>query len=112
VKDVSRTYRLLVREFGLKMPIDDPIKFVPRLASTLKISLDSDKRTVEILRDAAKRRIHVGKDPRSMAAAALNLACKSNYEKVTQKRVADEAGDSTVSMKNRLRELEAFFRCY
>jgi len=111
-KDVSRTYRLLVREFGLKMPVDDPIKFVPRLASTLKISLASDKRTVEILRGAVKRRIHVGKDPRSMAAAALYLACKSNHERRTQKRIADAAGVSTVSMRNRLRELEAFFRCY
>jgi len=111
-KDVSRTYRLLVREFGLKMPVDDPIKFVPRLALTLKISLDSDKRTVEILRGAVKRRIHVGKDPRSMAAAALYLACKSNHERRTQKRIADAAGVSTVSMRNRLRELEAFSRHY
>ena len=112
VKDVSRTYRLLIREFGLKMPVDDPIKFVPKLASTLKISLASDNKTVEILRNAAKRRIHVGKDPRSMVAAALYLACKSNYERMTQKRIADAAGVSTVSMRNRLRELEAFTKHY
>ena len=108
LRDVSRTYRLLVREFDLRMPADDPIKYVPKLASTLEVSLESEKATIEILRCAARRRTHIGKDPRSMAAASLYLACKSNHEKVTQKRVADEAGVSTVSMRNRLRELEAF----
>jgi len=109
LRDVSRTYRLLVREFDLKMPVDDPMKFVPKLASNLKISLDSEKVTIEILQDAAERKMHVGKDPRSMSAAALYLACKSNHERVTQKRVADAAGISTVSMRNRLRELEVLY---
>jgi transcription initiation factor TFIIB len=109
LRDVSRTYRLLVREFDLKMPVDDPMKFVPKLASNLKISLGSEKVTIEILQDAAERKMHVGKDPRSMSAAALYLACKSNHERVTQKRVADAAGVSTVSMRNRLRELEVFY---
>jgi len=109
LRDVSRTYRLLVREFDLKMPVDDPMKFVPKLASNLKISLGSEKVTIEILQDAAERKMHVGKDPRSMSAAALYLACKSNHERVTQKRVADAAGVSTVSMRNRLRELEVLY---
>ena len=109
LRDVSRTYRLLVREFDLKMPVDDPMKFVPKLASNLKISLGSEKVTIEILQDAAERKMHVGKDPRSMSAAALYLACKSNHERVTQKRVADAAGISTVSMRNRLRELEVLY---
>jgi len=109
LRDVSRTYRLLVREFDLKMPVDDPMKFVPKLASNLKISLGSEKVTIEILQDAAERKMHVGKDPRSMSAAALYLACKSNHERVTQKRVADAAGVSTVAMRNRLRELEVLY---
>jgi transcription initiation factor TFIIB len=106
VKDVSRTYRLLVREFGLRMPVDDPIKFIPKIASSLRISLASDKKAIEILREASKRRIVVGKDPRSLAASALYIACKSNREKITQKRIANAVGVSTVSMRNRLRELE------
>ncbi len=71
---MSRTYRLLVREFDLK-----------------------------------RARMHVGKDHRSMSAAALYLACKFNHERVTQKRVANAAGVSTVSMRNRLRELEVLY---
>jgi transcription initiation factor TFIIB len=110
VRDISRTYRLLVREFGLKMPVDDPMKYVPKIASALSVSLASDKRTIEILRDAAEHKLLVGKDPRSMAAAALYMACRSNHERITQKKIADTAGISTVSMRNRLRELESLLR--
>jgi transcription initiation factor TFIIB len=110
VKDVSRTYRLLVKEFGLRMPVDDPMKFIPKIASSLHISLDSDKKAIEILQEASKQRIVVGKDPRSLAASALYIACKSNGEKITQKRIANAVGVSTVSMRNRLRELEVLLK--
>ena len=47
-------------------------------------------------------------DPPSMAKAALYMACKSNKRRMAQK-LADTAGISTVSLRNRLRELEAAF---
>ena len=31
--EIARTYRLLLREMKLKMPIDDPMKFIPSIAS-------------------------------------------------------------------------------
>lgn len=48
-------------------------------------------------------------DPQSMATAALYMACKSNKRRMAQKKLADTAGISTVSLRNRLRELEAAF---
>ncbi|MGD2142330.1 MAG: TFIIB-type zinc ribbon-containing protein [Candidatus Bathyarchaeota archaeon] len=107
VKDVSRTYRLLLKELGLKMPIDDPMKFVPKIASSLKIDIQTERESVKNLREAAEKKVLIGKDPRSMATAALYLACKNNRTKMTQKRLADAAGISTVSLRNRLKELEA-----
>ena len=38
-------------------------------------------------------------DPQSMATAALYLACKSNNRRMTQKKLADTAGISTVSLR-------------
>ena len=35
--EVSRSYRLLHRELKLKMPIDDPMKFVSGIASKLEV---------------------------------------------------------------------------
>jgi transcription initiation factor TFIIB len=34
-KDIARIYRLLIRELKLKMPVDYPMKFVPRIAASL-----------------------------------------------------------------------------
>jgi len=109
VKDISRTYRLLVRSLKLRMPIDGPMKFVPRIAASLNIDLDTERKTIESLRRAGERKLLIGKDPRSMATAALYMACKSNKRKMTQKKLADAAGISTVSLRNRLRELEIAF---
>ena len=109
VKDISRTYRLLVRSLKLRMPVDTPMKFVPRIAGSLNIDVETERKTIESLRIAGEMKLLVGKDPRSMATAALYMACKSNKRKMTQKRLADAAGISTVSLRNSLRELEAAF---
>ena len=50
-----------------------------------------------------------GASSRCEYGAAFYLACKSNNERMTQKRIADAAGVSTVSKRNRLRELEVLF---
>ncbi len=107
VKDISRTYRLLVRSLKLRMPVDTPMKFVPRIASSLNIDLETERKAIESLRRAGVLKLLIGKDPRSMATAALYMACKSKKRKMTQKKLADAAGISTVSLRNRLRELEA-----
>ncbi len=109
VKDISRTYRLLLRSLKLRMPIDTPMKFVPKIASSLKIDLETERLTIESLKEASEKKLLIGKDPRSMATAALYMACKINKRKVTQKKLADAAGISTVSLRNRLRELELAF---
>jgi transcription initiation factor TFIIB len=109
VKDISRTYRLLLRSLKLRMPIDTPMKFVPKIASSLNIDLETERITIESLKKASEKKLLIGKDPRSMATAALYMACKINKRKVTQKKLADAAGISTVSLRNRLRELEIAF---
>jgi transcription initiation factor TFIIB len=91
------------------MPIDTPMKFIPKLASALNIDLETERITIDRLRKAGERKLLIGKDPRSMATAALYMACKSNKRKMTQKQLADAAGISTVSLRNRLRELETAF---
>jgi len=106
VKDVARVYRLLVTELDLRMPVDDPMKLVPRLAAEVGVSRGVELLAVEILRAAAEQKALAGKDPRATAAAALYMACKAKNEKCTQMEVAAAAGVSEVSLRNRLRDLE------
>ncbi len=109
-KDVSRTYRYLLRELGLRMPVDYPMKFVPRIASKIDVSRETDRLTVEVLREARKKKALMGKDPRGIAAAALYMACKTTDEKRTQKEIAEAAGSTEVTIRNRLKDLEMVVR--
>lgn len=110
IKTVSRIYRQILQELDLRMPIDYPMKFVPRIANQIKVTPRTDQLTVEILREARKEKALAGKDPRGMAAAALYMACKYNKETCTQREVSEAAGTSEVTLRNRLRDLEEIFK--
>jgi transcription initiation factor TFIIB len=104
--EVSRSYRLLHRELKLKMPVDDPMKFVSGIASKLNVRESTQHKAVDILRMARERQGLSGKDPRGIAAAALYMACVENDDKRIQKDVAAAAGTTEVTLRNRLRGLE------
>ena len=107
VGDVARTYRLLLTELGLKMPVNESEKFVPGIASKLALKRATEQQAVEILREAKARQELSGKDPRGLAAAALYLSCLRNQDKRTQKDVAEAAGTTEVTLRNRVKGLES-----
>jgi transcription initiation factor TFIIB len=91
------------------MPIDTPMKFVPSIASKLKLKRGTEQHAIEILRKAKQLKGLSGKDPRGLAAAALYMACMENNDKRIQKDVAAAAGTTEVTLRNRLRGLEQTF---
>ena len=104
--EIARTYRLLIRELNLKMPIDGPMKFIPSIAAKLNLRRDTEQLAISILRRAKAKNGLSGKDPRGLAAAALYMACIQNNDKKIQKDVANAAGTTEVTLRNRLRGLE------
>ncbi len=100
-KDVSRCYRLLIRELDLMMPVLHPTKCVARIASKIGVGEKTKRKALEILKRADEARISASKDPMGMAAAALYLSCVSNGENITQKDVAEAAGVTEVTIRNR-----------
>ena len=104
-KEVARCYRLLLRELGVRVPIADPIDHVPRIAALLGLSGATMKTAIEILRKARERGITAGKDPAGLAAAAIYIAALLNDERRTQKEIAQVAGVTEVTVRNRYKEL-------
>ena len=104
--EIARTYRLLLKEMKLKMPVDGPMKFIPSIAAKLDLRRDTEQLAIKILRKAKERNGLSGKDPRGLAAAALYMACIQNDDKRIQKDVAGAAGTTEVTLRNRLRGLE------
>jgi len=105
-KDVARCYRLLLRELDVHMPIADPLTYVSKIAERTGISGKTQGIAIQILRDARKKRAAAGKDPMGLAAAALYIACLQNNEKKTQKDIAEAAGVTEVTVRNRYKTLK------
>jgi transcription initiation factor TFIIB len=104
--EIAKTYRLMLKEMNLKMPIDTPFKFIPSIASKLRLNRETERKAILILSEAKKRQATAGKDPRGLAAAALYMACMDSDEKRIQRIVAEAAGTTEVTLRNRLRGLE------
>ena len=103
--EVARTYRYVVRELGLEVKPADPEQYVPRFASSLDLSDESERRARELLQNAKEKGVHSGKSPVGLAAAAVYAASLLTNEKTTQAAVSDVADISEVTIRNRYHEL-------
>jgi transcription initiation factor TFIIB len=102
--EIARTYRYVVRELGLEVRPADPESYVPRFASSLDLSEESERRARELLQNAKQQGVHSGKSPVGLAAAAYAAALLTN-EKTTQAAVSEVADISEVTIRNRYHEL-------
>lgn len=105
-KDIARCYRLLLRELDIQMPVADPLTYISKIAEKTGISGKTQGLAIQILREAKKKRAAAGKDPMGLAAAALYIACLQNDEKKTQKAIAEAAGVTEVTVRNRYKSLK------
>ncbi len=105
-KTVAKCYRLLLIELDLNMPIADPMKCVAKIASKIDMNEKIKRKALEIIRHATEVGIAVGKDPNGFAASALYLSCVISGVRITQKSVAQAAGVTEVTLRNRYKGLK------
>ncbi|UIO98489.1 transcription initiation factor IIB [Halobaculum sp. CBA1158] len=103
--EIARTYRYVVRELNLEIQPADPESYVPRFASDLDLSDESERRARGLLQTAKREGVHSGKSPVGLAAAAVYAASLLTNEKVTQSEVSEVANISEVTIRNRYHEL-------
>jgi len=105
-KDISKCYRLLHQELELKMPVVDSIQLIARISSKLEIPEKIKRYAVKVLQEAQERKESAGKDPMGLAATALYLACVNNEVSITQRDLAEAAGVTEVTIRNRYKGLK------
>ena len=105
-KDISRCYRLLHLELELKMPVVDSIQCIPRISSKLKVTEKIKRFAAKILKETQERQETAGKDPMGLAAAALYYSCVKNGISITQQTLAEAAGVTEVTIRNRYKALK------
>ena len=104
-KEIGRTYRFITRELGMRILPSNPIDYLPRFASALRLNAETQSKAVEILEEAQECELTSGRGPTGIAAASLYIAALINNEKRTQREVADVAGVTEVTIRNRYKEL-------
>jgi len=104
-KEIGRTYRFITRELGITILPSNPSDYIARFASALNLSAETQSKSVEIIETAQKIELTSGRGPTGIAAAGLYVAALINGEKRTQREVADVAGVTEVTIRNRYKEL-------
>jgi transcription initiation factor TFIIB len=104
-KLVAKAYRVLISELGVKLPTCDPIKCVVKVANKANIDEKTKRQAIEIMDDVTKREISAGKDPMGLAATVLYISCVKTGENITQRDIAQAAGITDVTLRNRFKDL-------
>jgi len=104
-KEIGRTYRFIVRKLKIKIKPSSPTDYISRFSSILHLSPRTQNQALKILKKAEISELTSGRGPAGIAAAALYVAALMNDEKKTQREVADVAGITEVTIRNRYKEL-------
>src|SRR5919202_809809 len=107
-KQAARSYRRIISELDIKVPLIDPAKYIVKVANNLNFDEKIKRKALELMEQAQKKNILVGKDPIGMAASILylvNLAEGQRNLRKTQTEIAKTAGVTEVTIRNRSKEL-------
>lgn len=106
-KAISRSYRILVLELDIKVPLVDPMKCIAKIANKANLSEKTKRMAMDTMNDLVKKEISAGKLPMGLAATVLYMSCLVNGERKTQRDIADIAGVTEVTIRNRFKDLKA-----
>lgn len=113
-KEIANNYSLLHKELNneldqklnIKLRAPDYLQSIEPITENLHLSRKTAESAAEIIRRAKEERITQGKGPKGIMGAAIYIACRNNNEKRTQKEIAEAAGITEVTIRNRSQELQ------
>ena len=113
-KQLTKAYGFLVMELDIKVPLADQMKCVNKIANKANLSEKTKRQAIRIM-DAIKRKddgndallYSAGKNPMGFAATILYLSCLKTGENKTQVDIAEAAGVTEVTLRNRSKDLKS-----
>lgn len=104
-KELSKNFRVLHTKLDLKIPQPDPMKCIAKVANKVRLSERTKRQAAVIMSNVMKEGISAGKDPMGLAASVLYLSSIKNRDTITQSNIAEAAGVTEVTVRNRSKEL-------
>jgi transcription initiation factor TFIIB len=96
-----KCYRMLRKDLELNLPFIDCDMYFSKIAKDLFINEKTYQRGLEILEMVKENFLSYGKDPNTLAAAVLYVACLKEGEKIIQSRIAAAGNISIVTLRKR-----------
>ncbi|MDE1854928.1 MAG: hypothetical protein KGH57_01235 [Candidatus Micrarchaeota archaeon] len=109
-KDIARDYRTLFWETDMKAQVDDVTRAISKVGSLAGVKESTKRIAIERYREAKekeKQGVIAGKNSMGLAASLLYIACNQNGDLKTQKELAEAAGVTEVTVRNRYKGLRA-----
>jgi len=107
-KTLARSYRLLLSELDIKIPIVDPTKCITKVANKANLNEKTKRKAIDIMYHLNRKEVPAGKDPMGIAATVLYIACLYTGEKRTQTDIAQAAGVTEMTLRNRYKDIKRF----
>ena len=104
-KEIGRTYRALCKALKVRVPPTMPIEYVPRFCTDLNLPTKVQSKAMELLDKTQNHSAMAGRGPTGIAAASIYLAGILMENRRTQREVADVAGVTEVTIRNRFKEM-------
>jgi transcription initiation factor TFIIB len=105
-KTLATSYRLLISELDIKIPIVDPMKCIIKAANKASLNEKTKHKAMDIMCNLNEKEISAGKDPMGIAATVLYIACLNTGEKRTQTDIAQAAGITEMTLRNRYKHIK------
>ena len=105
-RKISQSYRAIVKQLDLKIPVVDQTHCILKISNNLRISARSKNLALEIMRKAEDMGLLAGRDPTGISSAAVYYACLIKKEGFTQSQVAEASGITVVTLRNRFHEIQ------
>jgi len=104
-RKLGKTYRFTARELDMDIKPARPEDFIPRYAGELGLSGKTHAKAKNYIKEARDKKVLAGRSPKAIVAAVLYLAAIVEGEQLTQKRVADTVGVTSVTIRKNYREI-------
>lgn len=105
-KILGRYCKILMNKLYLNLPTIDLSKCIMRLADMIKANERAKHLATIMMNEIVKQEISAGKNPMAVAASILYICCEKAGNHITQRSVANAAGISEVTLRNRFKELK------